>query len=174
MATSATLNDSSQTRYGFGLAIGALGRHRKIGHGGGINGFLTELDYYPDDALTVVVLANSESAKPGRLAEDIARSVLAVPPEVVKDLALNAADVSRFSGTYSLGPLQIRVFESAGKLQAQATGQGAFGLKWQGDSTFVAAFDDNVRLIFRSADGAPASALILFQGGLAQTATRVP
>ncbi|HJQ66665.1 MAG TPA: serine hydrolase domain-containing protein [Gemmatimonadales bacterium] len=174
MATSATLNDGSQTRYGFGLAIATLGPHRKIGHGGGINGFLTALDYYPDDSLTVVVLANSESAKPGRLAEDIARLVLAVPPDAVKDLALGAAEVSRFTGTYALGPLQIRVFESAGKLQAQATGQGAFGLKWQGDSTFVSAFDDAVRLVFHSADGAPATTFILFQGGLAQTATRVP
>lgn len=173
MTTSGTLVDGSATGYGFGLGIGKLGEHRKIGHGGGINGFLSELDYYPDDSLTVVVLANSESAKPSRLAEDIARLVLGVAPPVVKDLTLGAAEITRFAGTYALGPLQVRVFATGGQLQAQATGQGAFGLRWQGDSTFVAAFDDNVRLVFQPASAARAEAFILYQGGLAQTATRV-
>jgi CubicO group peptidase (beta-lactamase class C family) len=173
MSSSATLGDGSATGYGFGLAVAKLGEHRKIGHGGGINGFLTELDYYPDDSLTVVVLANSESAKPSRLAEDIARLVLGVPAPVVKDLTLGAADLTRFAGTYALGPLQVRVFETGGKLQAQATGQGAFGLRWQGDSTFVAAFDDNVRVLFLSAGAGRAASFILYQGGIAQTATRV-
>jgi D-alanyl-D-alanine carboxypeptidase len=176
MATSGTLTDGSATGYGFGLAVGKLGEHRRVGHGGGINGFLTQLDYYPDDSLTIVVLANSESAQPGRLAEEIARAVLGVAKPVVKDLALAAADLARFTGTYALGPMQIRVFESSGKLQAQAPGQGAFGLRWQGDSTFIASFDDNVTLVFRSAaqGGAPAAAFTLVQGGIAQTATRVP
>lgn len=173
MSTPATLSDGSRTGYGFGLAIGNLGDHRKIGHGGGINGFLTELDYYPDDSLTVVVLANSESAEPGRLAEDIARAVLGVAPPVVKDVPLSAAAIARVAGTYALGPLRVRVFETSGKLQAQATGQGAFGLRWQGDSSFVAAFDDNVRLVFQPADAPRATSFILYQGGIAQTATRV-
>jgi CubicO group peptidase (beta-lactamase class C family) len=173
MSTSATLADGSATGYGFGLAVGTLGEHRKIGHGGGINGFLTELDHYPDDSLTVVVLANSESARPSRLAEDIARLVLGVAPPRVKDLPLGTAEIARFAGSYALGPLQVRVFEASGKLQAQATGQGAFGLRWQGDSTFVAAFADNVRMVFHSVGAAPAASFILYQGGIAQTATRV-
>ena len=174
MSSTANLRDGSTTGYGFGLAIGKLGQHTKIGHGGGINGFLSVLDYYPDDSLTVVVLANSESAKPGRLAEDVARAVLGVAPPVVQDLALGAADVARFAGTYALGPLQIRVFDAGGKLQAQATGQNAFGLRWQGDSTFVAAFDDNVRLVFQPSGEAQAKVFVLYQGGITQTATRVP
>ena len=173
MSTSATLSDGSATGYGFGLGVGKLGDHRKTGHGGGINGFLTELDYYPDDSLTVVVLANSESAKPSRLAEDIARVVLGVAAPVVKDVSLTTADIARVTGTYALGPLELRVFETGGKLQAQATGQGAFGLRWQGDSSFVAAFDDNVRLVFQPAGAARATSFILYQGGIAQTATRV-
>jgi hypothetical protein len=107
------------------------------------------------------------------LAEDIARLVLGVAPPRLKDLPLGTAEVARFAGSYTLGPLQVRVFEVAGKLQAQATGQGAFGLRWQGDSTFVAAFDDHVRLVFHSVGAAPAASFILYQGGVAQTATRV-
>jgi CubicO group peptidase (beta-lactamase class C family) len=174
MTTPATLNDGSKTTYGFGLGIGTLDGHRKIGHGGGINGFLTVLDDYPDDSLSVVVLANSESARPGRLAQEIARVVLGIPAPRVLDLPLTVADRTRFTGTYALGPLQVRVSEAGGKLQAQATGQNAFGLRWQGDSTFVAAFDENVRLVFQPAGQPQAKSFVLYQGGITQTATRVP
>jgi hypothetical protein len=173
MTTPATLTDGSHTTYAFGLVVGDLGGHRKVGHGGGINGFLSELDDYPTDSITVAVLANSESARPGRLADDIARAVLGIAQPAVKDLPLSTEDIARFAGTYALGPLQIRVFESGGKLMAQATGQPPFGLRWQGDSSFVAAFDENVKIVFRSG-GPRATAFVLYQGGLAQTATRVP
>jgi CubicO group peptidase (beta-lactamase class C family) len=172
MTTPATLTDGSHTTYGFGLVVGDLGGHRKVGHGGGINGFLSEIDDYPADSLTVAVLANSESARPGRLADDIARAVLGIVQPVVKDLPPSTEEIARVAGTYALGPLQIRVFESGGKLMAQATGQQPFGLRWQGDSSFVAAFDDNVKIVFRIG-GPRATAFVLYQGGLAQTATRV-
>jgi hypothetical protein len=122
----------------------------------------------------VVVLANSESARPGRLAQEIARVVLGIPAPRVLDLPLTVADRTRFTGTYALGPLQVRVSEAGGKLQAQATGQNAFGLRWQGDSTFVAAFDENVRLVFQPAGQPQAKSFVLYQGGITQTATRVP
>lgn len=35
--------------YGFGLSVDTLGAHRVIHHGGGINGFISELAYYPND-----------------------------------------------------------------------------------------------------------------------------
>ena len=40
-------------------------------------------------------------------------------------------------------------------------------------ASFVAAFDDNVRLVFRPAGAARATSFLLYQGGFAQTATRV-
>ncbi len=49
-----------QGEYGFGLRIGTLDGHREIGHEGDIFGFNAVLDSYPDDdALTIVVLANT-------------------------------------------------------------------------------------------------------------------
>lgn len=45
--------------YGFGLRIGLLDGHREIGHDGDIFGFNAALYSYPDDRLTVVVLANT-------------------------------------------------------------------------------------------------------------------
>jgi CubicO group peptidase (beta-lactamase class C family) len=172
MTSPATLADGSHTSYGFGLGIGALGDHRKVSHGGGINGFLTELDDYPEDSVTIVVLTNSESTRPSRLAEDLARLVLGVPAPAVKDLPIVAGEAARVVGTYALGPLQVRVFRSGTSLMAQATGQAAFRLRWQGGAMFVAAFDDEVTLEFRPA-AARAAEFVLTQGGGTQTATRV-
>lgn len=172
MTTPATLADGSRTGYGFGLAISDLGGHPRIGHGGGINGFLSQLDEYPADTLTIAVLANSESARPARLAEDIARLVLGVARPVVRDLPLGMGEIARFAGTYAVGTVQVRVFESSGKLVMQATGQQPFGLRWQGDSSFVATFDDNVKVVF-SASLPRATSFALFQGGHAETAKRV-
>lgn len=76
MATVATLNDGKATTYGYGLGAGDLEGHRRIGHGGGINGFITQLDYYPDDDVTVVVLGNLGGAPSGEVAGKVARVAL--------------------------------------------------------------------------------------------------
>ena len=44
--------------YAFGLAVRTVNGHKLIEHGGGIEGFNTELAYYPEEKLTVIVLAN--------------------------------------------------------------------------------------------------------------------
>jgi CubicO group peptidase (beta-lactamase class C family) len=79
MATVATLNDGKSTTYAYGLGVGALEGHRRIGHGGGINGFITQLDYFPDDDVTVVVLGNLGGAPSGEVARKVARVVLGIP-----------------------------------------------------------------------------------------------
>ena len=47
-----------KNNYGFGLFIRTANKHRMIEHTGGIDGFSTDLAYYPDDKLTIVVLRN--------------------------------------------------------------------------------------------------------------------
>ena len=50
--------------YAFGLMVDTSGGRKRISHGGGIEGFNTVLEYYPEDRLTVVVLENSADATP--------------------------------------------------------------------------------------------------------------
>ena len=50
--------------YGFGWFIEAQNGHKRIGHGGAWQGFTADIARYPDDALTVVVLANADRAQP--------------------------------------------------------------------------------------------------------------
>ncbi len=71
MTTPAVLNNDSAITYGYGLRMGEVDGHRQIAHGGGINGFVTMLSYYPDEDLTVVVLSNT----PGRHPSDMAQRI---------------------------------------------------------------------------------------------------
>jgi len=164
MSTPGRLTNGTATGYGFGLGINTEDGHRHIGHGGGINGFSAMLSAYPDDSLIVVVLANSEDANTGRIAQRIARAAFGTAEPVVRDLAVSAAERARFAGTYRLNDaLDIRVFAQGDSLMAQATGQGAWRLLSQGGGAFLAAFDTAVRVVFEMA-GDRAAALTLYQG----------
>lgn len=174
MTTSGTLESGTPTGYGFGLVVGGTLEGRPlVGHDGAINGFITSLAYLPDEELTVAVLINTEGANPGRLSERIMRRALGLPAEVaVKALPLEPGEMARYEGSYDLGQLQIRIFSEGGRLQAQATGQPAFGLLYQGEHTFVAEPAPGIRLVFE-VEGERASALMLYQGGLVIPGKRI-
>ncbi|HEX5726370.1 MAG TPA: serine hydrolase, partial [Longimicrobiaceae bacterium] len=95
----------------------------------------------------------------------------------VRDLPLTAAEMARYEGTYTLqlGPrtLDLRIFVQDGRLMSQATGQGAFRLRHQGEHAFVPDFDDEVRLVFTVESGR-AAGVTLHQGGAVVPGTRKP
>ena len=47
------------TEYGFGLFLGILDGHVTVGHGGAIFGFNTWMETFPDDGVTMLVMANT-------------------------------------------------------------------------------------------------------------------
>jgi len=67
--------------YAFGLGVKDVKGHKMISHGGGIEGFNTYLAYYPNDKVTIVVLANLNGNAPeqiaGKLAEVIEKETVA-------------------------------------------------------------------------------------------------
>ncbi len=79
MTAPTRLSNDSTRNYGYGLAPGDLEGHRVIQHSGGINGFSAYLAYYPDDDLTIAVIANGPTST-GRVQQSIARHVLGLPP----------------------------------------------------------------------------------------------
>ena len=57
------LNNGSMSPYGLGWGTAAVNGHRLIAHGGAhVTGFTSNLSYYRDDALTVIVLTNASHA----------------------------------------------------------------------------------------------------------------
>lgn len=74
-----TTPEGANASYGYGVWVGDLEGHRRIRHNGSTPGFSAQLEYYPDDDLSVVVLANSPSAVQG-LAENLVRAALGLAP----------------------------------------------------------------------------------------------
>jgi D-alanyl-D-alanine carboxypeptidase len=163
MITPAKTADGKPSDYGFGLGIGELEGHRKIAHGGGINGFSSGALRLPDDDVTVVVLCNSEDAPAGLLADQLARAALGLPIAEPKDLPLPPEEAARFEGRYKLGEVELLISARAGKLFLRAANEpeDEAALAYQGGGEF--AMKSGQRLRFRP-PGARAEALELGDG----------
>lgn len=64
--------------YGFGVRISNLQGHREYWHSGAVDGFTSQLRTYPDDHVTIVLLANTFRALDGFL-ETVEKEALGLP-----------------------------------------------------------------------------------------------
>ena len=69
--------DKNNYAYGW-VVIRREGRPTIHLHGGGINGFVTDIARSPDEKICIVVLCNDESLSPTRLRDDLARILLGI------------------------------------------------------------------------------------------------
>jgi len=126
--------------YAFGLSVRTTEGHKVIDHGGGIEGFNTHLAYYPEDKLTIAVLANLN----GLAASDIARKLgelahgqLVQLTSERKEIALPVATLAGYVGTYELAPrVNIMITLAGNQLMAQLSGQGKLPLFAQSEKLF--------------------------------------
>jgi D-alanyl-D-alanine carboxypeptidase len=178
MTTPEVLSDGKPLTYGYGFGVGRFEKRRRVSHGGGIHGFNTELAYYPDDTLHVVVLANTAS-NPERLADQIARVALGLPlltPPA--GVALAGSERARYVGAYTLtGPAgqkaPARVFEQDGALYWQLGDRPPRRLIALGDHAFALHEVPDVRITF-TVGGDRATKLTLAQGTNTMEAWRDP
>lgn len=99
MTSPALLNDGTTLRYGMGISLAETDGRRTIAHGGRINGFLSESEYYPDDDLVVVVLLNTAGpVNPRDLALQIAGAVLGKAPDRSRPFE---GDLTQFAGDFT-------------------------------------------------------------------------
>jgi CubicO group peptidase (beta-lactamase class C family) len=75
MWTPVSLNSGKTRPYGFGWALGEIHGHRVVEHGGAWQGFKSAIVRFPDDRLTVVLLANLAQTDLSKLAHGIAAIV---------------------------------------------------------------------------------------------------
>lgn len=105
------LDDGTELRYAMGLVVAEREGRRIIGHGGGINGFLSQSLYHPDDDLIVVTLQNTSGGverTPAPLADSLATIVLG--PGEQPDGDGFEGDVSELTGRYT-GPARGELME---------------------------------------------------------------
>ncbi|MES1189627.1 MAG: serine hydrolase domain-containing protein [Steroidobacter sp.] len=58
MWTPMRLTDGTTHGYGFGWFLDEINGHRRVHHSGGVPGFVCEMEMFPDDRLTVIIMAN--------------------------------------------------------------------------------------------------------------------
>ena len=154
--------------YAFGLAVHTANGHKVIEHNGGIEGFNTALAYYPEDKLTVVVLANLNGGAPESIASNLAalaRGEKVVLPSERKEIAVSPAILEKYVGTYELMPnFDIVVTLEGSQLMSQATGQSKFPLFAESETKFFLKVVDAEVDFFKN-DKGDVTHLILHQGG---------
>ena len=168
--------------YGYGLVADTLGSHRRIQHGGGINGFISSLAHYPSDSLTIVVLANTAPAPSDQLADDIARVAFGMPPRTPParpaDLPIAAEESARLVGNYRLGwpngaRRPTRIYTENGQLMIQIEGQPALKLMKQAEPNTFVITNQPGRIRFDVANGT-VTGFVIERGARSLEAVRVP
>jgi hypothetical protein len=117
----------------------AKGR-KQIQHGGGINGFATEILRYPDQRVCVIVLCNVLPVDPAQVAHDLAAIAFGDTYEMPKVHTVAKVDPKAFDayvGRYQVGPKVIATFTRDGdRFMIQLTGQPKFQVFPESDTDF--------------------------------------
>jgi CubicO group peptidase (beta-lactamase class C family) len=167
MTTPATLADGSQIEYGYGMAIGYLEGHHRVGHVGGTLGFSSQIAHYEDDDVTVVVLTNTEGARASAIEGEIARLLLGLGEQEVRDILLSPEELTEYIGTYDMTLTTVRIQAMEGHLTTEVSVPGVQGnhtLLYQGDETFVSRSDPDVYATFTRRDGRPDGFVLTHKG----------
>ena len=146
------LTGGKHTTYGYGFFMSNLNGHRKIEHGGTINGFRAQLSTYPDDGLTVTVLCNHNSAPQAQLESQISRLMLGIPETRIQEIHLSESERQLYTGNYkwcsTMAPVPFPVSVAEGTLRVSGRPLRAIG-----NHTFVFSTDPYYTVTFTVKDG---------------------
>jgi CubicO group peptidase (beta-lactamase class C family) len=123
----------AKNNYGYGWFIDEQFSRKRIHHGGGINGFTTDLLRFPDEELCVVVLSNVESRYAGQVASDLAAMTFGQSYELPKErlfISLLSGVLDAYTGQYEIEPgLELTITRDKERLLGQLPGQPRFELR---------------------------------------------
>ncbi|KQZ03681.1 hypothetical protein ASD21_20580 [Caulobacter sp. Root1455] len=158
-------------KYGFGWRIDQEAGRERIGHGGGINGFSTGIVRFPKDGVVAIVLSNYNASPSHGIAEKLAGLCVGSyrPPQAI---ALPAKTLDLYVGDYVLSPtITITISRHGDQLISQSTNQPPLPLYASAPGEFFSKTAIALAS-FTQAGDAPATALVLHQGGTDRTAPR--
>ncbi len=154
--------------YAFGLQVRQVNGRKEIEHGGGIEGFNTELAYWPDDQLIVIVLGNLNGGAPDEIAGALAATIhgekVTLPSER-KEIKLSPAALKQYVGDYQLAPgAVLSVTLEGDHLETQLTGQQRIPIFAESENRFFLKVVD-AQLEFTKDASGKVTQVILHQGG---------
>ena len=153
-----------QDGYGKGMFTVPFGQKTGYGHNGSIDGFASNLYYFPQEELSVAICSNGVSYPLNNILLALLSSYYNVPFAVptFKSISLKPEELDKYLGVYSSPalPVKIIIAKNANGLTGQATGQGAFPLSPTEPNVF--AFEPaGIVMVFDTAK----NELIFKQGG---------
>jgi len=128
--------------YGLGLMKYPFGERSAFGHNGGIDGFVSNAAFFPEEDITIAVLSNGVNTNFNGILIGVLSIVFDKPFELPnfaeKSIELSLEQMTELEGSYSSAdlPLKLKVFIQDQQLFAQATGQGPFPLTAISPTTF--------------------------------------
>ncbi len=182
MTTPVTLPEGVEgMRYGYGLVMGELGGLPIIDHGGGLNGWSSDLLYFPAQRTTIVVLANAlptiKGLEPSGIAQTIGKNVLAeeikkIPPPTI-DTTVDPKTYAALAGRYDYKTAILTVTVEGDKLYGQLTGQEKYELFPSAPREFFWKITD-AKVKFLTNDKGEITAAQHTQNGTTFNAARLP
>jgi CubicO group peptidase (beta-lactamase class C family) len=157
-----------KNHYGYGWAIDSIEGKRKVGHGGGIHGFVTNIVRVPEDDVCIVLLSNSSDPA----LKDITKGIFAILydkeyelPKERTEIKLPAEKLREYEGEYTIQPgMNVIMSIKDGELIAEATGQPPAAMYAEKEDFFFLKVDD-IQLEFTRDDKKVIDGFILHQGG---------
>ena len=172
--------ESLTLQYGMGIAHSTIGGLPVIGHNGGLNGYLSEVMWFPDEKVTVVALSaampNPPRMEPSELVADAARALLG--PEMAAhapklDPTINPKVYADYVGHYDYGTAIMEVTETKGHLYVQLTGQDRLEIFPSAPDAFFLKVVE-ASLVFQRDNKGVVSGVLHNQGGSSFIAPKLP
>jgi CubicO group peptidase (beta-lactamase class C family) len=147
------LNDGSTFDYGLGWFLGTTNAHRHVFHAGGAPGSATIISRYPDDRLTVILLANGGAAYVQGLDLGVAQRYI---PNLVSHAVkkLDGTLLDSYTGYYNVfGSQVLKVTREGNSLILDDGGRLTNAFLPLSDTSFTAEDADRGFVMNREANG---------------------
>lgn len=155
--------------YGFGISIRTSAGHKLVTHNGGIEGFSTSMNYFPDDKVTVIVLGNLTTGAPDQMAAYLAKVALGLPVTLTserKEVPVSPSTLADYVGTYHIPDFEADniVALKDGHLTTKLGKQNAVDLYSESETRFFLKIADVEIEFFRDPATHAVNRLVVFQG----------
>jgi len=155
-------------QYALGVGVHKMGERTIVEHAGGVDGFVADAAFFPEEKLAIVVLSNQEDSSPTTIAKKLADIAHGKQAELQREwieVTIPATTLKSYVGKYQLpdGPEMVITLDN-GTLFARFGEQPKLQLRAEEESKFFIKELDAQFEFIKSTSGA-APYLIMHQGG---------
>ena len=157
-----------KNRYGYGWSIDSIEGKRRVSHGGGIHGFITNISRVPEDDICIVLLSNASDPAISEITKSIFAILYGKEYELPKEriaIKLPEEKLREYEGEYEINKdLHVVISLKDGELVAAPTGQRTEILYAEKDDFFFLQSQD-IQLEFTRNDKKEIDGFVLHQNG---------